>query len=69
MAGLVRMSTPGDSGMQIEEMEFPADLKRQLFAGFSESKYAPIVTTGRQVEQGAGGDHRGLATRALRYSP
>jgi hypothetical protein len=45
------VSTSGDPGTQVEEMEFPADLERQLLAGFSESKRAPLVTTGRQVEQ------------------
>ncbi len=66
VAGLVGMSAAGDPSTQVEEMEFPADLERQLLAGFSESKRPPLVTTGRQVKQCAGSNHRGPAMSDLR---
>lgn len=69
VTGLVRMSAPGDTGTQVEKMKFPADLERQLLPGLSEREGTTLITSRRQIEQGAGRSHRGLATRALRYSP
>ncbi len=69
VACLVGVSAAGDPGTQVEEMEFPTDLERQLLAGFSESKGPSLVTTGRQVEQYAGSVHRGPAMSDFRYTP
>ncbi len=47
MAGLVRMSTPGDPGAEIEEVKFSAHLERQLLPGFYEREGAALITSRR----------------------
>jgi hypothetical protein len=47
------MPAPGDAGAEIEKMEFPANLERQLLPGFRKSERATLVTTRRKDVQDA----------------
>lgn len=69
MASPVRVPSAGYAGPEIIEVEFPADLERQLLSALDESQGAAVVAADRKWDEGAGDGHRFWPTRALRYSP